>query len=380
MCNDELKKILDHYLSIEGIHGSKINKGNAFYEHGTLSLRSLEIQEYVTFSELFFTSNLGLGNVTTIEFINCIFKKDVTIRNDNVSVLIKDCLFESKLYINEQSVNNELRKVLSSFVIVDTICKGNFKLHNCEVASFLAQGTDFNSNADFFKSTISTGCNDPYQPQTENKEILFETLNFDGLVLFGGVRFESIVLFKYVTFKDYVHFKDAIFKKGVNLDYANIGKEINFFNVRGLDSNISKIETSQETYRIIKHQLRRVGNIIDSNKYHALELEKKRLSSSNNNLLDYLVLQLHWVSSKHSQNWLIPIIWIFVTGGVTAFSLNYLGCCTHKNFLLEIFNYMSIMNTDKCLKSNPIVFLLSKLSLSYLYYQFLTVVRKDTKI
>lgn len=378
---------LDNFLEIESLDGWEHKTSQVFFEENKLSLRSLQATKGVDFSDLFLTSNLALENVECIEFINCVFKKDIYINigiESHVnSIIIKGCSFEGRLYINEQSEENSSNILLDQFSIVDTECKGNFKLHNSVIKLFFARDTDFISNADFFKSRLIAGGRATYELKTDSTDsgiIQFKSINFEGLALFGEVYFESLVSFRYVTFKGYVHFKDSKFKKGVDLDYANIEKDINFYNIKGLTSNISQNNTSQETYRIIKYQLKKVGNTIDSNKFHSFELKKKKLSLCKCSL-DYIVLSLHGITSEYSQNWLRPLIFIFIVGIITMLSIKYFNGALNKGISFsELFKYISIINIGKNFEESPIIFILNKISLGYLYYQFITSIRKDTKI
>lgn len=60
------------------------------------------------------------------------------------------------------------------------------------------------------------------------------------MALFGDTKFKQLLQFKYVTFKGYSHFRSAVFYQGFDLEYANIEKEMNFFNIKELDSKNSK--------------------------------------------------------------------------------------------------------------------------------------------
>jgi hypothetical protein len=94
-----------------------------------------------------------------------------------------------------------------------------------------------------------------------------------------------------------------------------------------------------------------------------------------------LILFFHWITSNHSKNWVLPILWIFAVGFLTYFALSYFVCPIHgcSDNLIEIFKYISIINYDDCIKKNPIIFIFNKGFLGYLYYQFLTAIRKDTR-
>ncbi|CAA6808271.1 MAG: Unknown protein [uncultured Sulfurovum sp.] len=179
----------------------------------------------------------------------------------------------------------------------------------------------------------------------------------------------------------------AKFYKGVDLDYTNIQEEMNFFAVENLDTKESKKETSQETYRIIKHNFEKIANKVEANKYHALELEKK-LEDSNNPLSERLVLWFHWFFSRNGTNWMLPLFFIILIGMSTVLFIHldslviqdFRNWDLWKRGLSESFKYIYILYKDNDLWDNhPIIFALNKFFLGYLYYQFLIAVRKDTR-
>ena len=185
-----------------------------------------------------------------------------TIKN----LIIQNIELISKFYINKQYDGNNETTTIEKLTIKDSIFKENFKLHNCQVSKIKVKDTDFEKNADFYKSKFKEGF--PIDENNNDKTIYFGALNFRSLALFGESVFNERCSFKYVTFEGYSHFRGAEFKKGLDLDYANIQKEMNFFGVTGLDSKESQENTSQETYRILKHNFQKIGNQIEANKYH----------------------------------------------------------------------------------------------------------------
>lgn len=158
------------------------------------------------------------NGINDIEIINCVFEKDVFINKEFISLSLKNCCFEEKFYINNQYNNPDKVIKIGSLNIQDTKFNANFKLHNSEIKNFVLKDTDFEKNADFFKTKFLT-----------TKDIVFHTINFRALALFGETVFSEYLIFKYVTFQGYSHFREAVFKKGLNLEYANIEKEMNFF-------------------------------------------------------------------------------------------------------------------------------------------------------
>ena len=122
-----------------------------------------------------------------------------------------------------------------------------------------------------------------------------------------------------------------------------------------------------------------MNNLIGSDKIEGLTQEK-------------IVFTINWYSSKFGTNWLFPLFWIFMVGFITFLLLHSSDICSFFNkptlidFLKyigkgfnKVFSYMYILNRDKEFQDCSIVFLLNKIALGYLYYQFVTAVRKDTR-
>ncbi|WP_434637404.1 hypothetical protein MLC35_01065 [Sulfurimonas sp. NW7] len=309
-----------------------------------------------------------LNGVKHIEIDNCVFQKNVFINVVFETLSIKQSCFEGKFYINNQYNNPNKVLQLEALHIEDVKFYANFKLHNCELKNFALKDTDFEKNADFFKTKFLT-----------NQDIVFHAINFRALALFGDTFFKEHLLFEYVTFAGYSHFRKATFCKGLNLEYANIEKEMNFFGVKELDKKPSIELTSQETYRTVKYQLQKVGNIIESNKYHALELQKKKESVCKcsckiiKTIPDCLTLSVHKVSSNYSTNWVWALGWILAVGLLTSYILK------DELFYSEFYKYSSLLSSLDDFSGIYWLFMLNKIMLGYLYYQFVTAVRKDTR-
>lgn len=330
--------------------------------------------------------NTSYTNGLNILFENCKFSefnatgikwsKSIVIKSSSIeNVSIKSSFFEERFYINPQYREDQEEYIckIPSFIIEDTTFEHNFKLHNCEVSFVDINNTDFEKNADFFKSKF-----------LQSKPIEFRSINFRGLALFGDCEFKDKLLLEYVTFEKLSHFREATFENGLDLEKANIEKEMNFYGAKELDSDKSKKVTSQETYRTIKYNFQKVGNTIEANRYHSFELKKRQEFLNKNflkNKLGWIVFNINWATSNFSTNWFLTILWILAVGVLTYISLDKLVChrylCT--NELMDIFKYMSIVNLDDCIKKNPLIFISNKVLLGFLYYQFITAIRKDTK-
>ena len=359
------------------IDGNKLSFTEISFESGLLSFEKDYIQCSIGQNLLkgfeIDETTIEYSKINEFEFIDCIFKSETTFTRGFASLEFIDCIFENKCYINNQYGGNTSQIEIDKLIIKDTVFNKNFKLHHAKVKYIDLRDSDFFKNADFFKSSFEQGY--------KNK-INFHTINFNELALFGETEFYQQLEFKYVTFKGYSHFRSATFHQGLNLEYANIEQEMNFFNIQGLDNSQSIENTSQETYRIIKFQLQKVGNIIDSNKYHSLELSKHRvkllLSDKEMSFFQFQrasVALLHYLSSIHSTSWILILFWLLIVGLVTNYSIY------HVVELDKTIEYMSIFttNVNENFANNHIIFLLNKISLGYLYYQFLTTIRMDTR-
>lgn len=300
-----------------------------------------------------------------------------------------------KFYINKQYGGNDKNISIDTLKITNTIFGENFKLHNTNVNIINIEDTDFNKHADFFKSKFEQGTLEKDEEESINEnDIGFKAINFKGLALFGDSEFKEKLIFKYVTFESFSHFRKAKLYKGLDLDYSNIQNEMNFFDVQKLDTKEAKSNTSQETYRIIKHNFEKIGNKIEANKYFAFELEQKKINleiNKSSKWTDYIVFQINWLSSEFGTNWLrvlglICCIGIMTVGFIhfellkqlffnpSLFKLEYVMKAFN-----EFFQYLYILNKSEALTSHPATLLFNKITLGYLYYQFLISIRKDTR-
>jgi len=329
-----------------------------------------------------------------IKNISAKAKKFDIIGGSITNFTISDCEIFEKFYINKQYGENKATVDITKLLIKNVIFYENFKLHNANVTELTIEDIDFEKHADFFKSIFTKGTLEKDEEASINEsDIGFKAINFKGLALFGDTEFQKKLIFKYVTFESFSHFRKAKLYEGLDLDYSNIQNEMNFFDVQELDSDNAKNNTSQETYRIIKHNFEKIGNKIEANKYFALELEQKKNNLKRNNLgklTDYIVFQANWLSSEFATNWLRVLCLICITSLITVGLLHFAllkELFFHPNLfkpdyvvkiINEFFQYLYIFNRIDTAE-HPIIFLFNKLLLGYLYYQFLTSIRKDTR-
>jgi hypothetical protein len=342
-------------------------------------------------------NQVNISKIQGITFNNCNFKElmfcDIRYNQytDDIKLfyfkinggVISDFTIEnihitSKFYINKEPNDYEPLKI-KKLKINNSKFEENFKMHNCIIDEITIQDTDFKKQFDFYKSTFKSGIKNDKDDKTT--EIDFNGLNITELSIFDNTTFEEKMVFSYISFADSINFRNATFIKGFDLDRINLknGSNINFYNLQGLDTSKSIENTSQETYRMIKYHLDSIGNKIDANKYHSLELAKNRKTIWMNEGVSRDLLQrgiisfIHWLTSNHSLYWFVSLCWIFVIGIITPFALN-----NDINYN-SIFQYMTIWSSIDDFCDNHIVYLLNKVSLGYLYYQLVTAIRIDTR-
>ncbi|MDN5097597.1 hypothetical protein O8C85_03540 [Aliarcobacter butzleri] len=258
----------------------------------------------------------------------------------------------------------------------------------------------------------------------KDAELLFKDINFNGVVsfiktkvkskfTFTQVRFNSIALFNNSEIED-LFFQNTFFRK-----------ESNF-----LDIKLSKVG-SRETARIIKDSFEKQNNIIEANKFYALEMkaredELERDIREGKNFFEWLVFKIHGLASNHSQDWLLPIFWIlnitfslFITEksieifdfnliafiplismiilGITIAIINYHTRRTILLFILSFINFgifkiISKKHSLDCVsdKINPFSIMtelskldfstmIYKITIAYLIYQLIISIRQNTR-
>ncbi len=337
---------------------------------------------HITFENCKFHNIISKELKIDSSFINCVFN-EINIYEVSLGLEFKDCSI-GKFKINNSELTNpisiknmENKKVsIGTLEIYDSLFKSSFSLINIEIHFLTIDNTDFEKNLNFNNIVV-------------HDEIKFKEIKFKDLALFDDCNFNEKAEFKYVIFEKFTSFRGSKFSKGIDLEYTSNDKEINFYGMEILD----KTTTSQETYRIIKNQFEKLNNKIEANKYHSLELEQRKKELEKNkchNLSDYLIFKIHELSSKHSTSWVRALVCIASVSFFTIFLVHFDIVkdvfFNPSNFRIEylqkiwdeFWQYINITNLEK-LKDKPFILFINKLSLGYLYYQFLTAVRKDTR-
>ena len=244
-----------------------------------------------------------------------------------------------------------------------------------------------------------------------------------------------------------LNIQNSTLKNGLNLNNTMIKDRLSLINSRietkKLDLSNTSLPTStnflnaqlevenRETARIIKNSFEQQNNIIEANKYYALEMKHYEHELSwKSNFKEKLIFTCHDLSSEHSQNWVLPLFLILLLSIIYGTCEYLLGADFKKyplyaNILSFLFIVLSIpfiinnvvenknikhilsafiflsfgiyfyitkdvslellakaINPFSSMKSNESINgiqLVFKIVIAYLIYQFITSVRQNTR-
>ncbi len=275
-----------------------------------------------TFKEDVFFTN-AIFTVESSSFINTIFEKDVSFSN---------ATFEKKV-----------RFYGAKF-------KGATNFNN----------TKFLDLADFWNATFYS-------------VTIFYKTDFLGTTVFSTTRFNKNVLFTYSLIDKVIIFRDTKFVLGLDLSLAIIAGEVSIFDmdindfldihdtddVGEYESNVSENgiitwKNKRETFRIIKNQLLKQNNNIDSLKFFKLETKtyskqihyeifgRKELRKY---FQRFIILKLNWWSGKYGSSWWWGVKFTLIVG-VLFFYLTllstehyYFGCDFKSLDFVQLFKH-----------------------------------------
>lgn len=151
----------------------------------------------------------------------------------------------------------------------------------------------------------------------KDAELLFKDINFNGVVSFIKTKVKSKFTFTQVRFNDIALFNNSEIE---DLFFENtfFRKEVNFLNMK------LNCVGNRETARIIKDSFEQQNNIIEANKFYALEMKEREKEleedkKSGKNIFEWFVFKIHGISSNHSQDWTLALFWIFIVGFIASY-------------------------------------------------------------
>ncbi len=269
------------------------------------------------FDDMLFNTNqhnyLEQNTIKLLKFEHCTFEKKFKLNDYKIDEFIcENSLFKSKFEFKENK--------LITFRLYNSNFDGTSDLYGCQFIKFRIEKSIFNDFAGFEHCTFGTS----------NKLI------------------EELATFKYATFKDSLNVRGSKFLSGLDIRYINLHGEANF-----LDSEIKSTNNPRDTFRQLKHEADKIGNIIDANKHYQKEMQEREKELHNNlpkDFFDWIIFKIHNFASANSQNSLLPLFWIFIFSYTYSYFFSFLdnkGYCIgilKERFLNSIAYY--IYSTD----------------------------------
>jgi hypothetical protein len=264
-----------------------------------------------------FLYNQNKNWLSTDTKINLFLEKFINFINEEINSESKKIVLDK---IRFPSISNSNFPEIRIFKIKFLIFKDCIFLDNIDLTPFFyaknleITNCTFHENVDI--QTIIHQEQFVFQKNSVLKEIKFFNIEFKSIcffvenninkLTFNGVRFDDNAIFSNSKIED-LSFKNSFFRK-----------ETNF-----LDMTLSEVG-NRETARIIKDSFEQQNNIIEANKFYALEMkerekELKQDRKEGKNFFEWLVFKIHGLSSNHSQDWLLALYWIFIIGFISSY-------------------------------------------------------------
>ncbi len=252
------------------------------------------------FEDMLFKTNqynyLEDNTIKVLKFEHCTFEKKFKLNNYNINEFIcENSLFKSKFEFKENK--------LMTFKLYNSNFDGISDLYGCQFIKFRIEKSIFNDFAGFEHCTFGTS----------NKLI------------------EELAMFKHATFKDSLNVRGSKFLSGLDIRYINLHGEANF-----LDSEIESENNPRDTFRKLKHEADKIGNIIEANKHYQKEMQEREKELQNNlpkDFFDWIIFKIHNLTSASSQNPLLPLFWIFIFSYTYSYLFSFLD---KQNYYLDI--------------------------------------------
>ena len=325
--------------------------------------------------------------VEDLLFYNCTFKKIICegihfkkqiFKNNNLYKNLQfeelsfiRCEFDKKFLItyNKLEENKNTLFKIKKLDLTDSIFHSKVEMKEINFRRIsIFNNTKFNELCDFYGSKF-------------NNINCFTKTTFNDICVFTNVTFKNDVDFKYTTFGKLALFKEAIFEKKLNLEDTIIKEEINFLKIKTKDKKeiIPENIANRETARIIKDSFEKQNNIIEANKFYALEMKEREDELEENlkegkNFFEWLVFKIHGLTSNHSQDWVLVLFWILSF----SFGYSFMACVNKllntklEYILIDAFIYLFVIYTSILIINYKKMNKFYLIGLFYIFYVFLS--------
>jgi len=301
----------------------------------------------------------------------------------DIDIIFDNCIFEEEIDFTAKKFSNNII----------------FK-KNC----ILKKGINFSNNSFSHKIYIKT---------EKLLSINCENTIFDNYVEFSNLSIENLNL-NHTTFNENFNLIGSEIKNKFDISNTVFNKNINLVD---LECEV----VNRQSARMIKHILDQQGDIINANLFYTQEMnmQEKELSLKRD-FFDWVVFKIHSLSSNHSQDWVLALLWILslsifyqcikvntcyyidttLSFLISLILLIGLNICVKKikylekatlfiisivvlyfskisiNDISNLINPFSIMTNSERLTIDLLIY---KIIIGYLIYQFIISIRQNTR-
>ncbi len=295
---DSIEELIDYCkvqelgtLSVLDIIGVKINfkiDWDSFSEDKNVKFGTINIYRSIFEYDFILPQNYKLG---TIKIEQSQFKGEFDLRGNNLSreFRLYRVWFEKKASFSDTHFNYNVEFIEVEFRELALFLKTIFKLKlNIEKCKFY-------ENATFVYSE--------FESLSEFREVKFNKgLDLTRIKIEGKLSFYKIILNDFETVTS-----TSTSQTLIDLNQLNIVRISN--------------DNKRETFRLIKQSLKNEGNTIDAIKYEALEqlthlqylqFKLRSLEGFKQEIANYIIFGLNWLSNKNRQSWFRGVIFTLV--------------------------------------------------------------------
>ncbi|MEV9615830.1 pentapeptide repeat-containing protein [Aliarcobacter butzleri] len=304
------------YIVFPYFYSAKIEeKDNNFYTFDSFNFfeknKEYAFEKEVNFNNAVFTSHVNFSNVK--------FKEKVTFEKTKFldSIHLNDTIFEkgvsfSGATFEKSTIFNSL-KCENLLNLEKVIIKDNFHLMRLENENLKISFNDAEfyekSRIEIFDSNVGNLSLEGIFNSAE--KIVFNRLIVDKKFILQDMNLNNLEILYLDISNAKIDLFNVLFEKSV-VSNINLGENIED---RFTYYRDNKKYFSRDIMRQFKHLFEQSGNIIEANKFYALEMKERedeleRDIREGKNFFEWLVFKIHGLSSNHSQDWLLALFWI----------------------------------------------------------------------
>lgn len=304
-------KILERYLSNDVTYRSCVFKNHvvAISKSGEAVLEEAQFDANCIFEEVILLDGITLRGSLFPEYDPSLgkdFKRERVFKR----IHLKNVVFEKNFYL-ENSKFKDFRAFNATF-------RQRFTFKNNKVERFYFESVQFDGAIDCSQTTF-----EQFGVKRSTFSGFTSFLNSEfgvGLKSLGSesVNDKALIELKSTSFLGNTIFVNTKFKSGLNLETTAFNKAPNFYNIQ-----LNKVNTTRQTFCIIKQSFEDVKNHVEANKYYALEMEayRKELKSTKAQWTERVLLFFNGLISNHGQSYIRAALWWIVLVAISALVL-----------------------------------------------------------